>query len=993
MSKEGSVLVLGAGIAGIQASLELARQGFYIYLVEQSPSIGGGMAYLDKTFPTEDCALCILSPFLVECTRHRNITVFTGAELEELTGEPGNFRARLRLHPRGVRVEDCRACAACFRVCPVEVPDEFNQGLSRRKAIYQPYPQAFPRAAVIDWVNCIGCGRCQEVCPTKAIDLEMPAEERELAVGAVLVTVGASLLSVEQLPWPWLKNRPGAVITSLEMERILSASGPSGGVLLRPLDGRAPRRVAWWQCVGSRDRRLGRPFCSSVCCMIALKQAHLVRERSRGEVETVILGMDLRAVGKRFEEYALRAQEDGVRFVPCRPHSLVDQGEGVRLRWVEEGQVREELFDLVVLSLGLAPPAQAGELLKRLGVEPQAFGFCSQVSVGTTTSRAGVMVAGTFAAPKDIPEAVIEATAAVSEIASWLKEARGTRVASPTYPSPLELDREPRVGVVVCDCGHNIRGVVDVPAVVSGARQLPGVVWARECRYACSQDSQQLIKEAIAKHRLNRVVVAACSPRTHRSLFQETLQEAGLNPYLLEMVNIRDHCSWVHKEPAAATAKAASLVAMGVNKAARLRPLTPERVPVTPRVLVVGGGLSGLSAASSLADQGVEVCLVERSAELGGRALKLRFGLDGEDPQQILEELRSRVLNHPLIQVRTGTEPVSCEGFVGAFRVQLNSGEEVAAGAIILAPGAQEHKPQSYRYGSDPRVLTLGELEDDWERVIASLAGVREVVLIQCVESRTSQRPYCSRICCSRTALLACRLKRLCPTAQVYVLAREVRTYGFREELYDAARAEGVVYLRYTPEHPPRLESEGEELRLTLFDPLLGKELVWRPGLLVLATPLVVPPERWELGRIFKVPLDEHGFFWEAHPKLRPVDFAAEGIFLCGSARGPCSSRESLLQGMAAAARAASLLLPGELASKGEVARVDASRCVACLTCVRVCPYQAPRYRPEEGVVEIEPLACQGCGTCVGECPNAAIELEGYRREQMASAIAGLLGV
>ncbi|RDV84869.1 4Fe-4S binding protein [Ammonifex thiophilus] len=992
MGKEGAVLVVGGGVAGIQASLELARLGFYVYLAERGPSIGGGMAYLDKTFPTEDCALCILSPFLVECARHRNVEILTGAEVESLSGEPGSFRVKLKIHPRGVKVEECRACGACFQVCPVEVPDEFNQGLSSRKAVYQPYPQAFPRAAVIDWGSCTRCGRCRDACPTKAIDLEMEPEERELSVGAILLTPGFSLFSPAGLSPAYGRDLRGLVITSLEMERILSASGPFGGAVARPQDRSLPRRIAWLQCVGSRDRRLGRPFCSSVCCMIALKQAHLVRERTRGAVDTAIFGMDLRAFGKHFEEYALRVQEDGVRFIPCRIHSLTSAGEGVRLRWVEGG-VKEEVFDLVVLSLGLAPPAFGDKLLANLGIPAGPFGFCPQEFAGTGTGRPGIFVAGTFAGPKDIPEAVTEATAAVGEISSWLREVRGTRVVTPSYPPPLELADEPRIGVVVCDCGTNIRGVVKVPEVVVFARQLPGVVWARECLYACSQDSQQVIKKAVLRHRLNRLVVVACSPRTHRPLFRETLQEVGLNPYLLEMVNIRDHCSWVHSDPEAATAKAQALCAMGVAKAARLKPLSPARVPIVPRALVVGGGVAGLTAACSLADQGVEVILVEKTERIGGKAREIYYGLDGEDPRQLSHELAEKVQSHPRIKVCTKTVPISCEGFVGNFRVRLSNGEEVRCGAIILATGALPHRPRSFLYGTNPRVTTLWEFEEGWAKERGRFTEAQEILFLQCVESRTPERPYCSRVCCSKTALLARQVKEELPFARVYVLCRDVRTYGFREKLYDAARAAGVVYLRYTPDRPPQVEEEEGELKVTLFDPLLEEELVFRPDLLVLATPMVAPPDRKELAQIFKVPVDEHGFFWEAHPKLRPVDFAAEGIFLCGTAHSPRSLKECLIQAKAAAARAASFLLQEELEGKGEVARVDPSKCVACLTCVRVCPYGAPRYSPGEGVVAIEPLVCQGCGTCVGECPNAAIELEGYRRGQMAAAVTGLLGV
>ncbi|RLI10843.1 heterodisulfide reductase, partial [Candidatus Bathyarchaeota archaeon] len=566
--KVGAVLVVGGGIAGIQASLDLAEMGFKVYLLDRAPAIGGVMSQLDKTFPTNDCATCILAPKLVEAGRHPNITLITNAEVIGLEGEPGNFTVKVRVRPRYIDPEKCTGCGLCAEKCPVEAIDEFNQGLSPRPAIFIRYPQAVPRVFMIDREKCIGCGTCSEVCRAGAVRYDDQERIVELKVGAVILAPGFQPLKPKALTEFGYGRYPN-VVTSIEFERILSASGPFGGLLVRPSDGEIPRRIAFIQCVGSRDERTGVPYCSSVCCMYSIKQAVIAREHAPIDVECTIFYMDMRTYGKGFEAYRNRAEEEyGVRFVRCRvpriyedprTHNLI-----IRYLDLDTGTIKEEEFDLVVLAVGFRPPEGFEELARALGIELNEFGFCKTSEFGPLeTSRPGIFVCGAFSGPKDIPDSVAEASGAAAKAASIIASERGKLVARKEYPPEIEVrpDEEPRIGVFICHCGVNIGGIINVKEVVEYAKTLPGVVYAEDNLYTCSQDTQERIKKIIREYRLNRVVVASCTPRTHEPLFRETLREAGLNPYLFEMANIRDQCSWVHMhEPEKATEKAKDLV-------------------------------------------------------------------------------------------------------------------------------------------------------------------------------------------------------------------------------------------------------------------------------------------------------------------------------------------------------------------------------------------------------------------------------------------------
>lgn len=994
--KIGSVMVVGAGIAGIQASLDLADSGYFVYLVEKSSALGGTMPMLDKTFPTHDCSLCILSPKLVECGRHPNIRIFTGAELVDIQGEAGNFRLTLRCQPRFVDPTRCKNCGQCAAVCPVRVPDEFNQGLDFRPAIYKPYPQAFPDSYTIDPKRCKRCRACEKICPSGAIDLDQKVKVVTLSAGAVIFACGFEQIDPRELI-SYGYGRFANVLTSLEVERLLSAGGPSGGNLLRPSDKRKPAKIAWIQCAGSRTPAAGRGWCSSVCCRSAIKQAILAKEQAAAklaELDAAIFYLDIRAYSKGLEQYYTKARDlYGVRFIRSRISELIELQDGRKnllIRYLcPEGGLGAEVFDLVVLSLGFRPPAKAVELAQRLGIEINPYGFAEPTPLsGVETLRSQIFVAGSFAWPQCISETVTQAMAAAAVAGSCLDEVRGSMVREKRYPEQKSKTyQEPRLGVFVCHCGTNISQVVRVAEVVEAARHMPKVVYAADCLHACSQDSQIAIREAVIEHNLSHLLIAACSPATHGPLFQETAQEAGLNKYLCDVANIRNQCAWVHKDlPEEATNKAKELVRMKVAKLALQEPIWPTAVSLTRAALVIGGGISGMSCALTLAaESGFEVHLVEKSNTLGGMASKIHQGFRGENIPGLVDELIDKVLAHPRIKTYLSVEPVESCGGMGNCITTLSDGQKIRHGVIILATGGQEYKPSEYLYGQSERIMTYLELDQALAEYAQLLRNSRSIVLINCVGSRQPDRPYCSRVCCHTSIRLALALKSKYPDLDIFILYRHMRTYGFMEDQYRKARLAGATFIRYQPEQKPVVEKTKQgSLRVTVIDHVLRRPLVIEPDLVALAAAILPAEDNPKLSRIFKVPLDEHGFFLEAHLKLRPVDFAAKGVFLAGVAHGPKNVEENLIQAKAAAGRAACILSKKTLESQGIVARIDQDKCVACLTCTRLCLFNAPRV--EDRAIEIDPSLCQGCGTCVYECPNQAITLQGYD-DRMYSAM------
>jgi heterodisulfide reductase subunit A-like polyferredoxin len=875
--------------------------------------------------------------------------------------------------------------------------DEVELGLSEKDAI----------AEAQRCLECGGCSECMEcikACEPEAIFHDMTDEMVTLDVGSVILAPGFDEFN------PKIKSEYGYdrfqnVVSSIEFERILSASGPYQGHVVRPSDEKEPKKIAWIQCVGSRDPHINKGYCSSVCCMYAVKEAVIAKEHAPN-VEPTIFHMDIRAYGKDFDKYIDRAEKEyGVRFIRSRI-SHIDEDlmtHNLQIRYeTEDGHLLSEEFDLVVLSVGLSPPSDVVCLAEKFGIDLNKYNFALTNSFEPfKTSKHGIYVAGAFAGPKDIPETVAQASGVATMASSLLVESRGEHVTVKEYPPEIDVRyKSARVGVFICHCGSNIGGFLDVLSVVEYAKTLPHVVYAEDNLYTCSQDTQTHIKDMIKEHNLNRVVIASCTPRTHELLFQDTIKEAGLNPHLFEMANIRDQCSWVHmKDHEKATQKAKDLVRMAIAKAILLKPLPIVTLDVDHKGLVIGGGLTGLTAALKLADEGYEVYVMEKEKELGGHLRELYYTLEGEDVQAFFHDLVQQVQDHRRIHVFTDAEIENITGYIGNFTTTIKNGTkrlDLKHGVIIVATGAEEYHPREYLYGQDSRVITQHELEHRIASGNLILGDNRNVVMIQCVGSRDDIHPYCSRVCCSTAVKNALKIKEINKKSNVYILYRDIRTYGFKEDYYQTAREKGVIFIRYAPERKPEVKHVGNKLLVTVFDSLLDEELVIDTDMLTLSTGVTPLEDNVHLSQLLKVPLNEDGFFLEAHMKLRPVDFATDGIFLAGMAHSPKFIDESISQACAAVSRACTILTKDHLELLGIVAEVNEYRCVGCGLCEEVCGYKAIEMvskqigGKEKIVAQVNEALCKGCGACSGACYSGAIQQNGFTDGQILSIISVL---
>jgi heterodisulfide reductase subunit A len=979
-----SVVVIGGGVAGVQAALDLAEAGAKVVLVERGPSIGGKMAALDKNFPTLDCSVCIEAPKLSEVGEHPNIEVLNNAEVIGVEGEAGSFQVKIR-QAAGFVGTECTRCGECDVVCPVVLPNEFDASMASRKAVYTPFPQAVPGAYVIDIDHCLNeppnywpCHRCADVCPPGAIDFSMPLEQTlERNAGAVIVSAGFDTIDASRMNEFGYGTHPD-ILTAMEFERLLTSAGPTGGDIIRPSDGKHPHSILFVLCVGSRDQRYFE-YCSRFCCMYSIK--HAFQAMDHGVPDVTVLYMDVRAYGKGFDGFWKRTEEEGAKFVRGRPSRISAGKKGITVRFedTDERRIKEQKVDMVVLATAVQAPTGLRELGGTLGIEAAEDGFLRAEETGfglIGSSRPGVYLAGCAGGPKDIPDTVSEASGAAAAALSHLSERSWPEIEAAEPITDLD---EPRVGVFVCHCGSNIAGVVDVPRVVDFARTLPNVVYAQDQKFSCAGNTQAEIAERIREHNVNRLVVAACSPKTHESTFRRVCFKAGLNPYLLEMVNLRNQDSWVHKEDRdAATFKALDMVKMGVEKAALLTPLEMSHQPMVQTALVVGGGIAGMAAASNLARQGYETHLVERQEELGGLVRHLdEIAPAGLSAHELVKRQRAEVLNSG-VKVHAGVEIEHIGGHIGDFYARLSNGDEIKAGAVVLAMGAEPHDPVEFE-NAPLQTMTNLELEQRWPNV----PGGR-VTVVGCVGSRRDGAG-CSRYCCESMIQQAMRLRE--SGKKVRVLYRDIRTFSRgAEELYDEAARTGVQFIRY-PDVPAEEALKIEPDSVVVHDQLLGADVRVPTDLLVLA--LGLKPAAEDVSGQLKVSRSEDGFLLEKHPKLGPAEAGSPGIFLAGTVQGPKDVRESLAQGLATAAKAGALLAKDHIEKEPITAQLSVENCIFCGRCVPVCPFGAIEMLGpiKEGPINFIEAACQGCGTCAAECNYDAITMPYFTKEQILAQI------
>jgi len=883
----------------------------------------------------------VLSPRLAEVGRHPGIDIFKNSTLVDFNGTPGNFTARVSRQRKST--------------------DACGNGSDRGT-----------------W-------------------------EKTLAVGAVIFSAGSSVSDPSGLDEFYLYGRRPNVLTSLEFERLLNPEGPTRGRVVRPSDNRVPERIAWLQCVGSRTaQRCGHAYCSSVCCMTAVKQVMSVRNTATVRSECTVFYQDMRTVGKDGERFLQQAQSDnGIRFVRSAVHTIVDvPGSGdVRLRYMDEsGNIVEETFQMVVLSVGLETSTSVRQAANCLGIQLNSDRFVDvDELMPAATSRPGVFACGTVVGPMDISGSVTTADAAVCLARIALADADRTCpeeqevFTEETIPC---LEATPRVGVFVCSCGTNIGGVVDVHALREYAADLGTVYHADVQMFSCSREARAGIQEAIRRHGLNRIVMAACSPKTHEPLFRKMIMECGLNPALLEMANIRNHSAWVHAEtPGAALEKSKTLVRMAVARAAQLKSISQKSIDICPRALVIGAGVAGLNAALCLGNMGFDVDLLEREAQPGGMALKVWRTLGGNRVPQYMKKLVDQVARHEKIRLHTRTRLIGFEGFKGNFTARVesdvpHSSMEIQCGAVIAATGAEPYEPCEYGYGTDDRLITQLQLEQMLRHDNIDSASC--IVMIQCAGSRNGKVNYCSRICCRQALKNALTLTETYPGIQVYILYRDIRVYGRDEDYYTRARRRGVIFVRFDPDRPPDVQTGGNCPTVRVYDPVLKKDLMIPADWVALSTGMV-PRNTTFLETLMKLSTDLDGFLFSPDSRFRPVESSRDGVFFCGSACGPCRISESICQARAAASKAAGLLALKRFHVSAATAVVDADRCIRCMTCVRVCPNHAANYDPEEGRMVITDADCRGCGICVGACPRNAVELNGRESRLIMTQIDALM--
>jgi heterodisulfide reductase subunit A len=1015
------VLIIGGGIAGISAALDLAEQGQYVYLVEKTPSIGGKMAQLDKTFPTLDCSICILAPKMVECARHPRIKLLTYSEVKQVIPihDGAAFKVKILKKARYIDETKCTSCGDCAAICPVmEVPNQFDVNLKNNHAAFIPFLQAVPSKYVIDEKKCLYlnykiCKLCALNCKAKAIDFTQEPIDIEIEVASVIVAIGFDLMDITALK-RYGYGKYSNVVTSLEYERIMCASGPTKGDILRLSDKKHPHKIALILCVGSRNVGL-KPYCSKLCCMYATKEAVMTMEHNPN-AEILIFYNDIRTIGKNHNEFIEKAKLSyHVKYTKGLPNKIYEdpKTKDLVLRYTDiaSGEVKFETVNMVVLFPAIIPNKGAKELSEILGVETDEYGFIKPESSinNLETSIPGIYVCGCAHGPEDISTSVAEASGAACKAANRTSVIKAEEIKEDIIEKKVSKNDPPRIGVFICHCGSNIAGVVNVEKLAEEIKNVSNVSYVERNLYTCSEESQNNIVAAIKKYDLNRVIIAACTPRTHLPLFQNTCRKAGINPYLVLFASTRELVSWVHmSEPEKATEKAKEQILMSIANSRFVEPLYDIEVNILPVTLVIGGGIAGMTSSLAIANKGFKVYLVEQEEKLGGLIQNLnKINIEGISSEDILIPMIQAINTNPNIEVLTSTTVKEVHGAIGNFQIIMaQNGKEIEkkVGTIIVAVGGQEFKPNGYfHYNENRNIFTNLEFEDLIQN--KKLKENESIAFIQCVGSREQQgRTYCSLICCANSIKNALKVKDRYPNSQVFILYRDIRVFYDEEIQYRKARERGINFIQYNIENPPLLNEIDEKLVLKVFDSFIGTEFELSLDKVILATPLIAWENSKRLSEILKVPLDNNGFFLEAHTKLRPVDFATDGVFLCGTAQSPKNIKETVSQALGAASRALILLMKGKAVVEGITSNINEEKCIGCGRCADICPYNAIELieiNNNMGIyanikttkAQVIKVLCKGCGACVGECPVGAIDQNHYNKHQIRKMIDILVGI
>ncbi|MFX1386140.1 MAG: FAD-dependent oxidoreductase [Promethearchaeota archaeon] len=1017
-----SVLVIGGGISGIQASLDLTKLGFKVFLVEIKPTIGGTMAQLDKIYPTLDCSLCILAPKMVDVYRNPNIELLTHSYVKNIRGSTGDYKITIVKKPRYIKEDLCKGCGDCSDVCPVRgIPSEFDTHLKTRGAIYIPFPSSVPPIYLVDESKCLYlnyriCSLCAKACKAEAIDFLQKPEELNLKVGAIVIATG----NTQEMPdiYETFAGSSPNVLSSMQFERLLSANGPTGGQIIRLDDKKHPHSIAFIQCVGSRDVHHPecKKYCSAICCMNSAKEAIVVKEHNPN-IECYIFNTEIRAKGKNFYEFIEKSKNEyNVNYVNGHVSYIKENFDSGKLKLyyedIDKGKVGTFEVDMAILASALSPPPSYYELLKKLNMGCNSLGYIRETDI-TLLEKKNIFITGYSRKPNDIQMAVAEGSACAAKISEKLYPVRFQNIKKLKYPPeiPVKPEDEPRVGILICQCGINIGGIVNVSEVVNYVSKLPYVVHVEENMYSCSSDSQERIKELIIKYNLNRFIVASCTPRTHEQLFKNTLREVGLNPYLFELVNIRNQDSWVHQnEPIKATKKACDLIRMYLAKIINLKPLDTIKLKVEKSTLIIGGGIAGITAAYNLANQGFEIYLIDKKSFLGGVALEfIDLYYIPITKNEILQKIND-LKNKPNAHILLNSVIDDIQGYVGNYEVKIKNlhdnskNETLNIGTIVVATGTRQTKTNrwinlSKKYPK--QILTQTELT---EMKDADVPEFKDATIILCVDQRKNEfnigdniKPYCSNICCGVALKNIEKLLNINSKAHIHILYREFQFSDLNAENLWRDLRKKVIYERYRSIDDIKISDNNGNFHIVYKNVNAQTNIEYDTNLLILATPKVPTDDTEQLAKMLKVPTNTDGFFLEADAKLRPIDFATEGIFLCGGAHWPKWIGETITQAYGAAGRAAIIMAKGEIETECITSYINEEKCIGCGKCVEICPYNAIKlieihkkmglYSTSLRKARIITAVCKGCGACVVECSVGAIDQNHFSKFQISKMI------